>query len=67
MKSGGQLQSKNNLQTINPDNHYYSVSKLSYQSYGNPNQIKARLDDERRLDLRRSHFKVGKESTQMIS
>ena len=29
--------------------------------------IKATLDEDRRLDLRRSHFKVGKESEQMQS
>ena len=50
------------FKTISAENHYASVSKLAYRNFGDPTQIKASLDEDRRLDLRKSHFKVGKES-----
>jgi len=60
MKGSVYTGKKDSLSTI--QNHYCSVSKLSYKNLGNASQIMARLDEDRRLDLRRSHFKVGKES-----
>ena len=57
----------NNFKTIDEvKNHYSSVSKLAYCDYGD-SRIKATLDEDRRLDLRRSHFKVGKEKEVMYS
>ncbi len=57
----------NAFKTISAENHYSSVSKLAYRNLGDPTQIKASLDEDRRLDLRRSHFKVGKEIQPMYS
>lgn len=57
-----------NFKTIDEArNHYSSVSKLAYCNYGDPKKIMATLDDDRRLELRRSHFKIGKEREPMIS
>lgn len=46
---------------------YNSVSKLSFYNQGDSAKIRATLDEDRRADLRRSHFKVGETSHQMIT
>jgi len=62
LMNSNQATVKDPFKTISAENHYCSVSKLSYQNLGNPLNIMAKLDDQRSQDLRRSHFNVGKES-----
>ncbi len=62
LMKGLQYKKNDPFKTISAEDHYSSVSKISYCNQGDPKKIKATLDEDRRLDLRRSHFKVGKES-----
>jgi len=56
----------NHFEFGNPQNNnlsnYYTISMGSFDYKGNAGNIKATLDQERKADLRRSHFNVGKES-----
>ena len=60
------VQLKNDLNTTAPS-VYNSVSKLSFYNHGDSSKIRATLDEDRRADLRRSHFKVGETSHPMIT
>ena len=46
---------------------YLSVSKLSYCPKGDSSLIRAALDEDRKADLRSSHFKVGQTQHPMIT
>lgn len=48
-------------------NLYVSVSMHNFDYKGNAMRIRAKLDQEKKDDLRRSHFNVGGESYNLVS
>ena len=61
------------LTKVQKDNHYNSLTKVSYNFKGNALKLKSQLDKAKKDDLRLNHFSIGgpsaaiKRSTSMVT
>ena len=61
------------LTQVQKDNHYNSLTKVSYNYKGNALKLKSQLDKAKKDDLRLNHFSIGgpsaaiKRSTSMVT